>query len=462
MLKEITIGFGVLGGVLDLINPQRINGSSQYVKLLQVLLNCPNVKNIVIHSRFSHQTEKVKAWEKLPNANKLIYPSEMALRIGEYLWKDHEFFSDRQPYGSEPVQFWRSREYHDLYVKYCLEKVPPCDFGVFFMANGCIDTNIPHCLHKANGSEYYKCQMESVHKQTGPFLHYLNLSGMPWFWICTDDRIITRKWREDCINLPLEIIGQWNQNYLWKTMPSYQQDRERVDRHLVETYGKVQMLNLIGEHTAISPCTPRSRALTIVANQSTYSNDLSCKRFKLLDSWILQNVDKYPEFTIIGDWDYAFKCGYRSTDAKEIQAFNRRPYDLSEVKYPQFIGKMKADATDEILKDSRYSLCIPVIPGYLTSKFYELISVGVVPFIIPEYDEQFNGIPKDSYIRVSTPEELIQKIDYLEQHPQYRCEIVQNLQKLYLEDYTVSGRFIIDQINHRLAKFHLPNLEFSK
>lgn len=461
MKQELTIGFGVLGGVLDLVNPQRINGSSQYVKLLQVLLDCPNVKTVVIHSRFSHQTEKAKSWIKLRNAHKLEYPSEMALRIGEYLWKDHKFYSDRQPYGSEPVPFWRSREYHDLYVKYCLEKVPACDFGIFFMANGCIDTNIPHCLHKANGSLDYKCQMESVHKQTGPFLHYLNLSQMPWFWICTDDRIITRKWREDCINLPLEIIGQWNQKYLWKTMPSYQEDRKRVDRELVETYGEVQKLNLIGESNFLSPKLSRNKTLTIVANQSTYSNDLSCKRFKLLEHWILQHIDKLPEFSIIGDWDYAFKCDYRSTNAKEVQAFNKKDYDLEEVKYPQFIGKMKADATDVVLKDSKYSLCIPVIPGYLTSKFYELLSVGVVPFVIPEYDEQFNSIIKDEYIRVWSPEDFIQKINYLESNPEFRCELVEDLQKRYLTDYVTSGRFIIDQINSRLMLSNLPSLEFS-
>lgn len=453
--SELVVGFGVIGGVINIDGTEnRANGSSQYKRMLQVLLDCPNVKNVVVHSRFSHKTEKIRGWETLNNWEKIIYPTEMTLRIGKHIWKGTEFFTERQPYGCEPAEFWRSREYCDLYAKYCIEKVPTCDFGLFFISMSFADTNIPKCLHKANGSPYYKCQTPSMHRQTAPFLHYLNISSMPHFYLATDDRIITRKWREDCINLPLEIIGQWNASYFWNTMPSYSRDRERVKRELTVTYGHVQKLNMIGVSEFVDPSTPREYGLTVVANQTTYSNDSSCPRFKFLQEWVLEQI---PNSFVIGDWDRSFKCNFRSSNAKEMQAFNKEPDDPKDYWYKQFIGKMSSEETDKILVNSKYSLCIPCIPGYLTSKVYEVLSLGTLPFIPPMYDEQFNAIEEDSLLRVRDAKDLLAKIELFDSQPKTRISVVKEYQKLMLSNL-FDGTFIKVEVNKRCRKFGLPEL----
>ena len=448
--KKLVVAFGVLGSVLHLdeANVNRANGSSQYPPVLKMLLESDKIQNVVLHCRVSDKS--LPYLESIDPQGKIIYPSEMTLKIGSHLWQDRKFYSARKPDGCEEVEFWQSREYCDLYVNYCNSKVPKVDIGFFFVAPGLIDVNIPFCIKKRN-SDDYKLQLPQTHKCTAPFLHCMNIQNFPWYWISTDDRLITRKYREDMFNMPQKILGQWDASYKWLCAPWYDRIDERVERILDVSYNEIQKLNLVGldESDIIDPAEERDTEMFVVANQTTYSNDPSCHRFRELKYWILdaEEGSESVRTKIAGDWDNSFKCNFRSNVAKEMQQFNlRKDIKQEDQYYPQFIGKVKPKELDEYFRKSRYTICLPVIQGYLTWKYLEALMNGVLPFIPPFYDEQFRAIPADSPIRVSSPEQLRAKIEYFEQNPEQRIKLVRYLQNTWLKP-ALSGDFLRVQLN---------------
>jgi hypothetical protein len=335
--------------------------------------------------------------------------------------------------------------------------LPKIDAGFFFVAPGLIDVNIPFCIKKRNSSDY-KLQLPQTHKCTAPYLHLMNIQNFPWYWISTDDRLITRKYREDMFNMPQKILGQWNTEYKWLCAPSYSDVDSRVERILKVTYNEIQKLNLVGlkDEDFTDPASERNTKMIVVANQTTYSNDPTCQRFKELKKWILDFEEGTSVSTkIIGDWDNSFKCNFRSKVAKEMQQFNlRKDIKIEDQYYPQFIGKVKPKELDEYFREARYTLCLPVIQGYCTWKYLEAISNGVLPFIPPFYDEQFNAIPKDSPIRVNSPAEFHAKIEYFEQHPESRIKLVKYLQNTCCKPYT-NGSFMKEQLNQCFVEQNL-------
>lgn len=448
--KKLTVAFGVLGSVLHLdeANVNRANGSSQYPPVLKMLLSSDKIDKVVLHCRVSDRS--LPYLKQIDPEGKIIYPSEQVLKVGEQVWSGKKFYSARKPEGCEEVEFWQSREYCDLYVHYCNKYVPKIDIGFFFVAPGLIDVNIPFCIKKRN-SDDYKLQLPQTHKCTAPFLHCMNIQKFPWYWISTDDRLITRKYREDMFNMPQKILGQWNAEYKWLCAPWYDSVDQRIEQTLNVSYNEIQKLNLVGltEDDLVDPGLQRDVEIFVVANQTTYSNDPSCHRFKELKRWILdaEEGNSQVRTQIAGDWDNSFKCNFRSKVAKEMQQFNlRKDIKTEDQYYPQFIGKIKPDELDAYFMNSRYTLCLPVIQGYLTWKVYEALMNGVLPFVPPFYDEQFNAIPKDSPIRVGSPEEFRAKIQYFEQNPDSRIKLVKYLQRAWLVP-ALNGDFLKTQLN---------------
>ena len=216
----------------------------------------------------------------------------------------------------------------------------------------------------------------------------------------------------------------------------------------------------LAESDIKDPSTERDIEIFVVANQTTYSNDPSCHRFRELKHWILDEEEGriLVHTRIAGDWDNSFKCNFRSNVAKEMQQFNlRKDIKQEDQYYPQFIGKIKPKELDSYFGRSRYTLCLPVIQGYLTWKYLEALMNGVLPFIPPFYDAQFNAIPEDSPIRVSSPDQLRAKIKYFEENPESRIKLVRYLQNIWLKP-ALSGDFMRSQLNSCFREQNLPEI----
>ena len=73
---------------------------------------------------------------------------------------------------------------------------------------------------------------------------------------------------------------------------------------------------------------------------------------------------------------------------------------------------------------------------------------------MPDYDTQFNAIPKNSWIRVNTPEELNLKIEFLENNPQVRLQILKDLKATLFKDVE-NGIFFYKEINKAISTLGL-------
>ena len=161
----------------------------------------------------------------------------------------------------------------------------------------------------------------------------------------------------------------------------------------------------------ISPENERPNKFTIVAMQSVQGQATKDKRYDEIKQWILDR-DTNQEVEIYGKWKEHFTDGY-----------------------PQLKGYVTPAEIDQKFKETRYTLVIPIGPNWLTSKYAEVLMMGVVPFLHPTYDIKENLVPKDHFIRVSTPEDFYAKMKFLDENPDERIKLINLLQeKLYNSD----------------------------
>ena len=465
--KDLVVAFGCLGAPIHIgtNKESRFNGNTQYTAMLKALVRNPKIKNVVIIGTFGSETEKNQSWKSIDPENKIIYPLPIVHKIAQYAWgEDATFPSYREPDendNKEMLPYKLTRPFQDLYAQYCSEKLPPIDFGFFFISQGWCGTNICGVIRKRTNPEHYRVQLPMAAEKACPFVHALNYLQIPWFIISPDDRVVYSMPRHDTLNMPKEVIGQWHAEYEWETIDSYADGWNMTKKPLVVNYGGIERLNLI-DSQLVSPANDKPIKFSVVANQSTHRNDLTCQRFEQLKSWILDDP-RGKDFNIYGEWSPAYLTGYKEDGTKEAHRelieYNKKYNDYQDIPkediiYPQFKGRVDASVIDDVFRKTRYTVCFPVIPGYLTWKWLEALQAGCLPFIPPFYDEQFNAIPKDAVIRVKDPEELYFKIDYFEQNADKRIELVQFYQETCLKP-CLDGSYLYPLLNSFLEKHHI-------
>ena len=359
------------------------------------------------------------------------------------------------------IHYSLHRKFQDLYAQYCKEQLPEINFGLFFISQGWCGTNIGFFVRKRTNPDEYRIQLPMAANKAGIYIHTINYLNFPWFIVSPDDRVVYSMPRHDTINMPKAIIGQWHAEYTWDVCTSYKDGVTLVPKQLTVDYGAVEKLNLI-DATLTPPDTERPIKCSIVANQSTHRNDMTCQRFEQLKTWILDQPQG-KDFNIYGEWSPAYLTGFKDGPSKKehdaLIEYNKKYLDYKDIPkesllYPQFKGRVEASVIDEVFQKTRYTLCLPVIPGYLTWKYLEALMNGVLPFIPPFYDEQHNQIAPGSPLRVSSPENLYAKIEWFEAHPEARIGIVKAYQDQVLS-YCKDGSFIYSHINRFLHKYNV-------
>lgn len=116
-------------------------------------------------------------------------------------------------------------------------------------------------------------------------------------------------------------------------------------------------------------------------------------------------------------------------------------------KYPNYFkGEMRIESlSDELLK-TKYTFCIPIKKGMVTSKYAEMLHYGIIPFLHPSYDTQFNVFPDGHFIRCKSPADLKKKIDFLNENPDQYQKLFYSLQEKYLKDSYYTGEHVDNKI----------------
>lgn len=287
---------------------------------------------------------------------------------------------------------------------------------------------IPWIFRTSQGEKGKAKCLQMTIRYCSPALHYLNIHKPDWFLLATDVKYVKPEMKyKDTVHLPLEIIGQKNFDIKWTHHTQYEEEPEpgyfTPKEEIVKcTYSELEKVESIGEKI-VDPESKKSRKITVVC---AYRKDLSEMRFKMLEDYI---INKYPEHVIMGNWpeEYQSKGNFDFVPLKKL---------------------------DNIMEKTKYSLMMPSNLGWSTSKYVECIIKGVLPFFPPKYDEQNNALPENHFLKVNSPEELKQKIDYMEENDNERIELVRELQKTVLKGVG-NGDIVIDMFNKYLEKHNI-------
>jgi len=158
----------------------------------------------------------------------------------------------------------------------------------------------------------------------------------------------------------------------------------------------------------------RKSKLNLFMHCTASHNKYYPETFSIIKDYVL---DQFPDTMIYGKWEKELP------NVKEIPMI-----DLHDVLY-----------------DTKYTLTIGGSNNYPTaSKFWKMLIFGIIPFCYKEIDiEKFN-IPEFLYVK--NPEDLKNKIDYLENNIDFYNNLWYDLQNIILNDDLWNGNTFFGNI----------------
>ncbi len=121
--------------------------------------------------------------------------------------------------------------------------------------------------------------------------------------------------------------------------------------------------------------------------------------------------------------------------------------DNLKEEYPQwFKGEKRIESMTDELLSTKYTFCVPIKEGMVTSKYAEMLHYGIIPFLHPSYDTDFNVFPDGHFIRCKSPEDLKKKVEFLNANPDHYKKLFYNLQEKYLKDSYYTGEHVDNKI----------------
>lgn len=290
------------------------------------------------------------------------------------------------------------------------------DCGVFY--NGPASyASIPNMLKKKGSDDFYSI-LDVFRKYVGPVAHYLNDSGIPYFTLGPDPRYIPTGAR-DLFNREQFVLSQYDTNVSIKHMPS-QNEQELIETIIPVQYSGLEKVFYLGREKRDITTIPKNKKMLIVLNEG---GNGGLKRGPLLKEYILDYID---DIEIYGKWSDEW-------------------YEDSRFKGPKDFMQLHS-----LLESVKYTFIIPIQKGWVTSKFWEMINFGIIPFMHPYYDQQHH-IPCPDFIRVNSPEELKEKIDFLENNPNEYKKLLSELNDMLKEEY-YNGDFVNEMVMSGIKK----------
>lgn len=139
------------------------------------------------------------------------------------------------------------------------------------------------------------------------------------------------------------------------------------------------------------------------------------KKLKIMNEFIYSN---FPETITYGQWD---------------ENIIPQQYKNNFIKIPMI------DLVEQMY-DTKYTLLFPVLKDWFSSKFWKMVYFGIIPFYTKEFNIGNREIPK--FLLVNNPNELKEKIDFLESNLNFKNEIFNQLLKLIENKDLYNGKFL--------------------
>ena len=320
-------------------------------------------------------------------------------------------------------------------VDYFKENNITPDFALLF--NGMVgNINIKGFLKKPDGNFY--SPLLCFQNYAAPIIYTLNELMCPLYILAEDARYITVNAR-DLYNRERLIFSQINGTYETADHIVSKTDWTRVKTSHKAIYSHLEKICLMGipenwqDNIDIDAKLKNNGNPFIVLSNGCGTSRINCpgtysSRLETYKKYIIDNFKgtPYESTKIYGLWD------------KEI-------YE----QYPQIENRVILDLTKEI-NDAKYTLVYSQAPGFVTSKPWEAITLGLLPFIHPDYDcYKLLGLPE--YLYVKDEKDLLNKINELEANPEKYKQLMKECFDCIKPEY-LDGSCLVNTIFGCVAK----------
>lgn len=249
-----------------------------------------------------------------------------------------------------------------------------------------------------------------------PIIHYLNNSNVKWIGVCNDPRYYLKDVR-DLTNKPLKYLSQYNESFVKKVFSKLPPDNDNdlIDMTINSEYSGVEKIMLFNNKTNKN-FKNKNNDFNIILNEG--KNGVK-SRYPELKKYVLNFFD---DVNIYGEW-------YSEETKNDLRFKGPKPF--TEIV--------------DITKKSKFSFIIPISPGWVTSKYIELINNGIIPFFHPDYDSQKNlDIP--DFLRIESPNQLKERIDIIKSDNDFYVKLITELQNKFITENDINGKTISDTI----------------
>jgi hypothetical protein len=434
--KKVTIAYYAIGSAVKFNKKKllRSDGTNEYYVLLKLLLKNENVGKVILLSRSDWARISLKDRLVIDPQHKVIDPFST---IPSLIMRKSDKAVGSMP-KTDPEE--KVAYYSALYEAI---KDIHIDFGLGFTSQGWGTCALPGFTQTLRPPFRPAGALDMTMLYASDILYYLSKTNLKWFLLATDPRYVKPSMRQrDISNLPQIILGQQEFTAKWFSLKEFDRNASLANdgyviRDVKSIYSGIEKINLIDECVLDTSEIEKPVKFTTVSMQLSEPKSEKDLRFDILNEYILK-YDKDCSARIFGKWSPFFKKDR-----------------------PQFKGYIATEDLDRIFSETRYTLVLPTAAGWVTSKYAEMLLLGVLPFFHPGYDTQGHVVPMDHFIRVKSPEDFYAKMEYLDKNPQDRIAIVANLQKTLCSD-AYSGRFMIELLNKHLAEAGLNNIKLSE
>lgn len=325
---------------------------------------------------------------------------------------------------------------YDTILEYFKEKNVKPDFAIVFVGM-CSNVNIKGFLKKADGNDY--SPLMCFQNYTAPILYTLNKVGCPVYTLAEDARYITVN-AKDLYNRERLIFTQINGEFETNT-PHVQSE---TDLKMTKTkhkakYSHLEKIFLMGldknwkDNIDIEAKFKNGGNKFIVLSNGCGTAKINCpgnnsSRLPTYKKYIIDNFKgtPYEDTKIYGVWD------------KEVYT-----------EYPQIQDKLIVNLGDEIAQ-AKYTLVYSQTPGFVTCKPWEMITLGILPFIHPEYDcHHLLDLPE--YLYITDENDMLNKVNELEADKNKYIELMNDCFSRIKPEY-LNGYMLVNGIFGNIAK----------
>ncbi len=311
------------------------------------------------------------------------------------------------------------------------------DYALVF--NGMNGTTSFKCCGKIADRTTYAKTLDSYGKYQGVYHFVLNTVNCPFYLIAEDGRYILINTR-DLSNWERISFTQTSD----KTMtPKYARitkmaPLEELEYKLPEIpvkYSHVEKIFLMGVSPKWRTCIDIQRKLQKTKNPKiiVLSNGFRTEKLNNPDS----NASRYPELK-----KYVLD-NFKGTSLNNTVIYGKWSKELVEQHPDTFIQKSIVELKEEIF-DAKYTFVFSTAPDFVTIKPWEMIIIGLIPFIHPEYDpKRLLGLPE--YLYVKDEKDFKEKLLELENDPNKYMQLYDECAS-YIKPEFLDGSLVVNTI----------------